>query len=67
MDGAFNDIRFRASKMLISPEGHKIHYAICFGFKASNNEAEYKALIASLCPAREPQVLNMKIFNDSSW
>ena len=39
--------------MLISPEGHNIHYAIRFGFKASNNEAEYEALIASLCLARE--------------
>ena len=29
--------------MLISPEGHKIHCAIRFGFMASNNEAEYEA------------------------
>ena len=34
--------------MLISPKGHKIHCAISYGFKASNNEAEYKALIAGL-------------------
>ena len=34
--------------MLISPEGHKIYCAIRFGFKASNNEAKYEALIASL-------------------
>ena len=33
---------------LISPEGHKIHCAIHFGFKASNNEVEYKALIVGL-------------------
>ena len=51
--------------MLISPEGHKIHCAICFGFKASNNEAEYEALIASLCLARKLQVRNVKIFSDS--
>ena len=51
--------------MLISPEGHKIHCAICFGFKASNNEAEYEALIAGLRLAREMRVHNVKIFSDS--
>ena len=47
MDDDCNDIGSRAGMMLISLEGHKIHYAIRFGFKASNNEAEY--LIAGLC------------------
>ena len=51
--------------MLINPEGYKIHYAICFGFKASNNEAKYEALIAGLCLACELQVHNVKIFSDS--
>ena len=51
--------------ILISPEGHKIHCAMHFGFKASNNEAEYKALIAGLHLALELQVRNVKIFSDS--
>ena len=51
--------------MLISPEGHKIHCDICFGFKASNNKAEYEALIASLCLQRELRARNVKIFSDS--
>ena len=51
--------------MLISPEGHKIHCVIHFGFRASNNEAEYKALIASLCLVHELQVRNVKIFSNS--
>ena len=51
--------------MLISPEGHKIHCAISFGFKASNNEAKYEALKAGLCLPREQQVRNVKIFSDS--
>ena len=65
MDVASNDTRSRASMMLISPKGHKIYCVIRFGFKASNNEAEYEALIAGLCLARELQVYNMKIFSDS--
>ena len=51
--------------MLISLEGHKIHCAIYFGFKASNNEAEYEALIADLRLACELQTHNVKIFSDS--
>ena len=43
VDNASNDTGFGAGMMLISPEGHQIHYAICFRFKASNNEAKYLA------------------------
>ena len=39
--------------MLISLEGHKIHYSLHFGFQASNNKAKYEALIAGLYLARE--------------
>ena len=45
MDEASNGTGSGAGIMLISPEGHKIHCAIRFGFKASNNKAEYEALI----------------------
>ena len=48
-----NDTESGADIMLISPKGHKIHCALCFGFRASNNEAEYKALIAGLRLAKE--------------
>ena len=65
MDSASNDTGFRAGMMLISPEGHRTHCAIYFGFKMSNNEAEYKALIMGLYLARELQVHNVKIFSDS--
>ena len=51
--------------MLINPERHKIYCAIHFGFKASNNKAEYEALIAGLCLTLKLQVHNVKIFNDS--
>ena len=35
-----NDTRSGADIMLISPEGHKIHCALCFRFKGSNNKAK---------------------------
>ena len=65
VDGASNNIRSRADMMLISPEAHKIHCAICFRFKASNNEAEYKALIVGLHLVHKLQAHNVKIFSDS--
>ena len=51
--------------MLISPEGHKIHCALRFGFKVSNNKAQYEALIVGLCLAKELQVSSIQIYSDS--
>ena len=65
MDDASNDIKSAASIMLISLEGHKIHCALCFGFKASNNEAEYEALIAGLHLAKDLQACSIQIGSDS--
>ena len=65
IDGASNDIEYGANIMLISPEGHKIHCALRFGFKASNNEAKYEALIAGLPLAKELQARSIQIYSDS--
>ena len=64
MDGASNENGSGAGMMLISLEGHKIHCALRFRFLASNNEAEYDALIASLHLVRELRAHNLKIYND---
>ena len=65
MDRSSNDGGLRASLILVSPEGHQIHCALRFGFKASNNEAKYEALIARLELAKEMKVESLDIFNDS--
>ena len=65
MDGTFNDTGSEADIMLISPEGHKIHYALRFGFKALKNEVEEKALIAGSSLAREFKAHNIQIYSDS--
>ena len=65
VDAASNDIGSGAGMMLISPEGHKIHCAIRFGFKVSNNKAKYEALIACLHFVRKLQAHNVMIFSDS--
>ena len=42
-----------------------MHCTLRFGFKASNNETEYKALIVGLNLAKEMKVESLKIYNDS--
>ena len=42
-----------------------MHCTIRFKFKASNNEAEYEALIAGLKLAKEMKVESLEIFSDS--
>ena len=65
VDGAFNENGAGGGVILISPEGHRIHSALRFKFDASNNEAEYEALLAGLCIARELKVENLAIVSDS--
>ena len=48
VDGAANAQGSGARLILTSPEGIDIEYALRFGFQASNNEAEYEAVIAGL-------------------
>lgn len=42
-----------------------MHSAMRFQFKASNNEAEYEALIAGVKIALEMKVENLNIYSDS--
>ncbi|XP_024021745.1 protein NYNRIN-like [Morus notabilis] len=65
VDGALSDNGSGAGVLLISPEGHKITSAVQFKFKASNNEAEYEALIAGLRLASHLKIERLSIFSDS--
>ena len=51
--------------ILVSPERHRMHCALRFRFKASNNEAKYEALIVGLNLAKEMKVKSLKIYSDS--
>ncbi|GKG26251.1 reverse transcriptase domain-containing protein, partial [Tanacetum coccineum] len=59
-DGSSCIDRFGAGLILTSPEGTEFTYALRFQFRASNNEAEYKALIAGLRIAAEMGVPRSK-------
>ena len=65
MDGSSNEGGPGAGLILINPEGHRVHCALRFGFKASNNEAEYEALIAGLKLAKEMRVESLNIYKNS--
>ncbi|KAK2999288.1 hypothetical protein RJ639_024668 [Escallonia herrerae] len=54
-----------ARLILISPEGFTIEYALCFGFQASNNEAEYEALLAGIRLAHALKVDSLSVHSDS--
>lgn len=48
MDGSSGEQGTGAGVILESPEGEKVSYAVRLKFKATNNQAEYEALIAGL-------------------
>ena len=51
--------------ILTSPEGIDFEYALIFGFQASNNEAEYEAIIAGLNLAHSLEVDQLEVCSDS--
>ncbi|GKA56023.1 reverse transcriptase domain-containing protein [Tanacetum coccineum] len=54
-----------AGLILTNPEGMEFTYALRFRFDATNNEAEYKALIAGLRIAKQMGVKNLQANVDS--
>ncbi|XP_004309864.1 PREDICTED: uncharacterized protein LOC101302897 [Fragaria vesca subsp. vesca] len=65
VDGSSNN-RLNGARIIITdPEGHSYEYALRFEFKASNNIAEYEALIAGIQLYRELGALHIHIFSDS--
>ena len=68
MDGSSATGESGAGLVLRSLQGlneTKISYALKFGLSASNNEAEYEALIAGLKLAKDVGAERIEIFSDS--
>ena len=65
VDGAANAQGSGAGQILTSPEGIDIEYELRFGFQASNNEAEYEAVIAGLNLAHSMEVDQLEVCSDS--
>ncbi|GJV83709.1 reverse transcriptase domain-containing protein [Tanacetum coccineum] len=65
IDGASSNEGFGASLILTNLDGEEITYALRFEFPASNNEAEYEALIAGLELAIKMEVRHLQVFSNS--
>ena len=65
VDGVANAQGSGAGLILTSPDGIDIEYALRFGFRASNNEAEYEAVIVGLNLAHSMEVDQLEVCSDS--
>jgi ribonuclease HI len=65
VDGASNIRGNGAGVILEGPDGILIEQSLRFAFKASNNQAEYEALIAGMKLAKEMEVRNLRAKSDS--
>ena len=65
VDGATNAQGSGAGLILTSQEGIDIEYALRFKFQASNNEAEYEAVIAGLNLAHSLEIGQLEVYSDS--
>jgi ribonuclease HI len=64
-DGALNLEGVGAGVLLISPHGEKLKYVLQIHYKASNNGAEYEALIHSLRISVSLGIKRLLAFGDS--
>jgi len=51
--------------MLITPDGHPLHYAKKLGFPATNNMVEYESMVAGLTLALQLKIPRIYIFSES--
>ncbi|XP_074323982.1 uncharacterized protein LOC141660900 [Apium graveolens] len=65
VDGSSTVKRSGAGLILISPEGFTIQQAITFAFKATNNQAEYEAIIFGLRLKKSLGIMKLIIYSDS--
>ncbi|RVX00899.1 Transposon Ty3-I Gag-Pol polyprotein [Vitis vinifera] len=65
VDGASRSSGSRVGLLLQSPTGEHLEQAIRLGFSASNNEAEYEAILSGLDLALALSVSKLRIYSDS--
>lgn len=65
MDGATHNKGFGIGIVMVSPDGITFEKSLRFGFLATNNEAEYKALLAGLNSMQKFGGKTLKAYYDS--
>lgn len=64
-DGSSTHTRSGAGVVITSPRGHKYRFVIPLGFRCTNNQAEYEALVQGLQILLEHQVKIVEVHGDS--
>jgi len=64
VDGASNAMGMGARIVIITPKGIRVEYSFKFGFKASNNEAEYEALLAGTKDVLDLGAREVEVYSD---
>ncbi|KAL0402613.1 UNVERIFIED_CONTAM: Ribonuclease HI [Sesamum latifolium] len=65
VDGSYTIQGSGAGIVITTPQGEDLEFAIKFGFKASNNEAEYEALVIGMRMAHEAGARHLLAYSDS--
>ncbi|XP_077219788.1 uncharacterized protein LOC143853978 [Tasmannia lanceolata] len=65
VDGSSNKGGCGAGLILTGPDNFVLNYVLRFGFRASNNEAEYEALIVGMNLAVQTNAQRLKVYCDS--
>ncbi|KAL0462544.1 UNVERIFIED_CONTAM: hypothetical protein Slati_0142000 [Sesamum latifolium] len=65
VDGSSTAQGSGAGIVITTPQGEDLEFAIKFDFKASNNEAEYEALVIGMRMAHETGVKHLLAYSDS--
>ena len=65
VDGASNTLGAEAGIVVITPERIKLEHSFRLGFKASNNEVEYEALLAGLRVVSDLGAKEVEVHSDS--
>ncbi|GKV02679.1 hypothetical protein SLEP1_g15077 [Rubroshorea leprosula] len=65
VDGSFNSKGSGVGAVLTRPDSFRSEHALKFNFEATNNVAEYEALLLGLCLVAELKVKRLQIYSDS--
>ena len=65
VDGASRAMGAGAGIVIINPKRIRLEHSFRLGFRASNNEAEYKALLAGLKAVRDMGAREVEVYSNS--
>ena len=65
LDGSSNQYDYGAGLVLQTLSRDQMEYTIRIGFKTTNNEAEYEALLTDLRVANKLEVESLDVYSDS--